>query len=68
MSPGIQAFKIHMGINTLSPFLKEATRESLIGHYKGKTAVVDASRSLHKALTISVQQTGPAERCKKAAE
>ena len=50
-----------MGINTLLPFLKEVTRETFIGHYKGKTAAVDASCWLHKALTISVQRTGQSE-------
>ena len=51
-----------MGINTLLPFLKEATKETFIGHYKGKTAAVDASCWLHKDLTISVQRTGQATR------
>ena len=51
-----------MGINTLLPFLKVSTRETFIGYYKGKTAAVDASCWLHKALTISVQRTGQAAR------
>jgi len=52
-----------MGISSLLPFLKEATTEIFIGDYKGKTAAVDASCWLHKALTISVQRTGQATRC-----
>jgi len=51
-----------MGIDSLLPFLKEATTEIFIGDYKGKTATVDASCWLHKALTISVQRTGYATR------
>ena len=53
-----------MGINTLLPFLKEVTRETFIGRYKikGKTAAVDASCWLRKALTVSVQRTGLSER------
>lgn len=57
-----------MGINTLLPFLKEASRETFIGNYKGKTAAVDASCWLHKALTISVQRTGEAARYELAAK
>ena len=57
-----------MGINTLLPFLKEASRETLIGNYKGKTAAVDASCWLHKALTISVQRAGEATRYELAKE
>ena len=51
-----------MGINTLLPFLKEATKVAFIGDYDGKTAAVDASCWLHKALTISTQRTGRHER------
>ena len=60
--------KFCMGINTLLPFLKEASRETFIGNYKGKTAAVDASCWLHKALTISVQRTGEAARYELAAK
>ena len=53
---------INMGINTLLPFLKEVRRETFVDRYKGKTAAVDASCWLHKALTVSVQRTGLSER------
>lgn len=53
-TPGISAI-FNMGINTLLPFLKEATKDAFIGDYKGKTAAVDA-------LTVSIQQTGRQER------
>ena len=53
----------NMGINTLLPFfLKEATKVAFIGDYDGKTAAVDASCWLHKALTISTKRTGRHER------
>jgi len=51
-----------MGINTLLPFLKEAVKVVFIGDYDGKTAAVDASCWLHKALNISIQRTGRHER------
>ena len=60
-TPGICA-NFKMGINTLLPFLKEATKDAFIGDYKGKTAAVDVSCWLHKALTVSVQRTGRQER------
>ena len=51
-----------MGINIFLPLLNEATTETFIGHYKGKTAAVDASCWLHKALTKRVPRTGQATR------
>ena len=59
--PGIWAIQSY-GYQYFLPFLKEVTRETFIGYYKGKTAAVDASCWLHKALAISVQRTGQSER------
>ena len=51
-----------MGIKNLFPFLKEYCIDVNLADFAGKTAAIDASCWIHRALAISVSVDGNRER------
>ena len=51
-----------MGINCLFPFIKSYSSKVHLSSFSGKTAAVDASCFIHKALAVSISQSGNRER------
>ena len=47
-----------MGINGLFPFLKNYHKNVNLAEFSGKTAAIDASCWIHKALVLSISETG----------
>ena len=57
-SSSFRIFRKIMGINTLLPFVKEATTKMNIKDFAGQVCAVDASCWLHKALAVSYKEFG----------
>ena len=51
-----------MGINCLLPYLRRFRKNVHIREFSGQTAAIDASCWIHKALSVSVSQSGNRER------
>ena len=47
-----------MGINGLLAFVKKFRKECKLKSFAGQTAAIDASCWIHKALSLSIKQTG----------
>jgi exonuclease-1 len=51
-----------MGIKNLFPFLKQYGKDTNLADFAGKTAAIDASCWIHRALAISVSGCGNRDR------
>ncbi|XP_028396048.1 exonuclease 1-like isoform X2 [Dendronephthya gigantea] len=51
-----------MGIKNLFPYLKQYSKDANLSDFAGKTAAVDASCWIHRALAVSVSESGNRQR------
>ena len=51
-----------MGIKNLFPYLKHYSKDANLSDFAGKTAAVDASCWIHRALAVSVSESGNRQR------
>ena len=58
----MQVSECVMGINCLLPYLRRFRNNVHFREFSGQTAAIDASCWIHKALSVSVSQSGNRER------
>ena len=51
-----------MGITGLLPFLRGFQKQVKLSDFTGRTAAIDASCWIHKALAVSISQSGNRQR------